>query len=134
MFPRFCRACLIFALVTSVGLHWAVLQSAAWVTMMVTYSKDATVVEALEKTFDGEHPCPLCKVVEKGAAADGKNDDESGKNRQEAGSKIQKIDLMLAAADAVVTPPPGGADFPPFTQRPVSLTEDVRTPPPRCGA
>lgn len=130
MLPRLCRACLILALVTSVGLHWALLQSAAWVSMVVAYSKDATVVEALEKTFDGEHPCSLCKMVEKGAATDSDTD----KDRKEPAPKIQKMDFMLVSIDAVVMPPPGEPDFAPFTQRLLSQAAEVQTPPPRCGA
>lgn len=132
MLPRLCRACLILALVTSVGLHWAVLQSAAWVSMMVSYSKNATVVEALEKTFDGEHPCSLCKMVEKGTSTDYSGNQD--KSRQEAASKIHKIDFMLTTADAVAMPPPGKPDFAPFTQPLISRTADVQTPPPRCEA
>ena len=57
---------LVATLSCSLGLHWAILQSAAWVGMAVSYSKSAPLKEALVKTFDGEHPCKLCKVVSAG--------------------------------------------------------------------
>ena len=31
--------------------------------MLVGYSKGTSFSEAAKKTFDGEHPCSLCKVV-----------------------------------------------------------------------
>lgn len=61
------RCLLVAALMTSIGLHWAVLQSAAWVGMAVAYSVErGSVVQGLSDTFDGEHPCPLCQAVSEG--------------------------------------------------------------------
>ena len=61
------RCLLVAALMTSIGLHWAVLQSAAWVGMAVAYSVECgSVVQGLSDTFDGEHPCPLCQAVSEG--------------------------------------------------------------------
>ncbi len=59
---------LIAVLVVSLtlGLHWAALQSVAWVSMFVRYSQQATFQEALVWTFDGQHPCALCELVEDG--------------------------------------------------------------------
>ena len=54
---------LVLALASSIGLHWAFLQIVAWAGMVVTYSQSATVSEAVVKTFDGKHPCKLCKEI-----------------------------------------------------------------------
>lgn len=64
----------VLALTLSLGAHWALLQSMAWVGMLVTYSQDATVGEALTKTFDGEHPCQLCHFVREGRKAESKHE------------------------------------------------------------
>lgn len=56
----------VLLLVLSLGLHWAALQTVAWAGMIVAYAKDASVREAISKTFDGRHPCPLCKAIERG--------------------------------------------------------------------
>ena len=48
-----------------VGGHWALVQTLAWGTMMVNFSKQGSVREAVAKTFDGEHPCALCKKISK---------------------------------------------------------------------
>lgn len=130
MLQRICRACIILALVTSIGLHWAVIQSAAWVTMVVSYSKTTTVVKALENTFDGEHPCALCKAVQKGAASD----DENEKSKQEASAKIKKLDRLLAKAELLTPPSQGDVDFQPFSQSAVSRSIEPHVPPPRFAA
>ncbi len=70
MFHRFARILVLLAAVQILGGHWAVLQSVAWVKMVVDYSQTDTVTVALEKTFDGAHPCNLCNVVSKGRAAE----------------------------------------------------------------
>jgi len=66
---KFPQMALVVALCFSVGLHWGVVQTAAWVGMVLTYSSGAGFVEAVERTFDGNHPCKICKVVEKGKKA-----------------------------------------------------------------
>lgn len=53
-------------LVLSLGLHWAALQTVAWTGMIVAYTQEAGVRQGLAMTFDGAHPCPLCKAIEKG--------------------------------------------------------------------
>jgi hypothetical protein len=57
------RHLLIAALLLTMGGHQAVLQTVAWGNMLREYSKGSSVTEAAKKTFDGEHPCHLCKVV-----------------------------------------------------------------------
>ncbi len=39
------------------------LQTFAWGNMLRNFSRTASLTEAAKKTFDGEHPCALCKVV-----------------------------------------------------------------------
>jgi hypothetical protein len=51
------------AMFSIAGGHWAVLQTVAWAQMLRDYSKDATVAEAVEKTFSGEAPCSMCKQI-----------------------------------------------------------------------
>ena len=54
------------ALLAATGGHWMVLQSVAWSAMLVQYSRNANLVSAVEQTFDGKHPCPLCKKIAQG--------------------------------------------------------------------
>jgi hypothetical protein len=50
------------------GGHWLVLQTTAWVQMVVQYSSSDGFEAAFSKTFDGQHPCELCnKIAQKKA-------------------------------------------------------------------
>ena len=59
------RLVLLLVAALSLGLHYAVVQVVGWVNMTVEYSQTAPLSEALVMTFDGKHPCELCKLVEK---------------------------------------------------------------------
>lgn len=50
----------------SLGFQWTLLQSVAWTVMLLDRSAEMGWVQAMETTFDGHHPCALCKVVRKG--------------------------------------------------------------------
>ncbi len=58
------RLALLLAVAISMGLHYAVVQVVGWVNMTVEYSRTVPISEALVMTFDGKHPCELCKLVE----------------------------------------------------------------------
>lgn len=85
---RVLHRCLLVTLLTlSVGFHWAFLQSLAWTGMVVRYSQGTSLSEALRKTFDGQHPCSICRLVEEGRSHES----------QPAVLKVEsKIELALA--------------------------------------
>jgi hypothetical protein len=64
----------IFALCCAIGLQWLALQSIAWTTMVVDYSRNASLCQAIARTLDGAHPCSLCKIVNRGKTAQNKSD------------------------------------------------------------
>lgn len=47
------------------NLHLPLLQAVAWTGMLVKYSQNVSFVDAVEMTFDGDHPCPMCKAIKK---------------------------------------------------------------------
>lgn len=57
------RLSLVVFTALSVGLHWNMVQMIGWVSMTVEYSQTAPLADALAMTFDGKHPCKLCKLV-----------------------------------------------------------------------
>ena len=59
-------ALMLAALLQICGGHWLAMQSLAWTEMLVVYSRDAQLTEAVAKTFDGQHPCALCETIEQG--------------------------------------------------------------------
>ena len=60
------------SLTVLLGAHWLLLQSVAWVGMIITYSQTSTLSEAISMTFDGEHPCRMCIAVKEGKKAESK--------------------------------------------------------------
>ncbi|MBM3835584.1 MAG: hypothetical protein FJ403_20395 [Verrucomicrobia bacterium] len=73
-------------LIFSIGGHWAVLQSGAWVGMFINFSQHDPVSEALVKTFDGNHPCRVCDFVAEGKKSEKKEGPQAVK---------MKIDFFL---------------------------------------
>lgn len=87
---------MVLVLVCATGGHWVVLQSAAWAGMILSYSQTDSLSVALEKTFSGQHPCKLCKVVEEGKKSE----------RQQQFLKLEtKLDLFCARRPLGVAPP-----------------------------
>lgn len=68
------RGLTIFALCCAIGLHWLTLQSIAWTSMIIDYSKRGTLCHAIAQTFDGAHPCSLCRVINKANSTEKKSD------------------------------------------------------------
>jgi hypothetical protein len=60
----FGRIIAVIAMLNIGGGQWLVLQSVAWSGMLIRYSEDASLAEAVAKTFDGQHPCNLCKGIQ----------------------------------------------------------------------
>ena len=110
-------------LVITIGGHWAVLQSAAWAGMLVSYSRAATVQEAWSKTFDGQHPCKLCRIVKTGQAQEKKQDLV----------KVEiKLESTLAANGMLFLPPKPGPFFRLKTERALIRADAPLLPPPRA--
>jgi hypothetical protein len=87
---------MVLALAGTIGLHWALLQSVAWMGMVVAYSQDASFTEALVKTFDGKHPCSLCKEIARSQQSEKKSDFQL---------EMKKFEFSHAATSFVFSPP-----------------------------
>ncbi|MST94327.1 MAG: hypothetical protein EXS33_03470 [Pedosphaera sp.] len=72
MLARLSKWMIVLSLVLATGGHWALLQSVAWARMTVRFSQTARLTVALQKTFDGEHPCQLCQFVAEGKKSEQK--------------------------------------------------------------
>ncbi|PYL27334.1 MAG: hypothetical protein DMF45_12525 [Verrucomicrobia bacterium] len=72
------------------------LQSVAWTTMLIEYTKSAPLCRAILQTFDGAHPCSLCHIVNKGKASEEKPDVQS---------PTLKIDIICFARPIWLLPP-----------------------------
>lgn len=85
-------------LVLSLGLHWALLQSVAWTGMLIRFSAQGSFMDAVAMTFDGEHPCSLCKVVTQGRAGEKQQAQRLAKSdsKLDCGLIWQQTDLLFA--------------------------------------
>ena len=50
---------------SSLGGYQVAFQGVAWAKMIAQYSRTDAPVQALKKTFDGKHPCSVCKRISK---------------------------------------------------------------------
>lgn len=69
LFRRVACALMGLSLFLVAGGHLALLQGIAWTTMVHDFSRAGSLGQALEKTFDGKHLCPLCKKIAMAHAA-----------------------------------------------------------------
>jgi hypothetical protein len=65
---------LVLALAAMLGAHWAALQTVAWTTMLADNLRSNSFQVAAEKTFDGKHPCCLCKAIAAGKQSERKTE------------------------------------------------------------
>ena len=122
MLAKLTRLAVVVTLLCTVGAHWTILQSVAWMRMAVAFSQDASLGEALVKTFDGKHPCDLCKLVQQGKRSE---------QRQDSQKSQSKIDVFLVSgqestAAPVVEPLPRLSD-----RLPDLSSQPPPSPPPR---
>lgn len=55
---------LLFGCLHLVGGPHSILQVYAWASMIVDYSQESTLSQAVTDTFSGEKPCSMCKKIE----------------------------------------------------------------------
>ncbi|MCC6235603.1 MAG: hypothetical protein IT580_23405 [Verrucomicrobiales bacterium] len=109
------------------------LQGVAWTGMLVTYSRDASLAEAVSRTLDGEHPCALCRAVSRGRALE--RERTSAREPQGGGGTLvtPRLESVLADLEDAVPPAPdlaGPGSYPPVS-RASSRVDSPPVPPPR---
>ena len=111
-------------LVCAIGGHWALLQSVAWMGMLVNYTHNSSFVEAVEKTFDGKHPCAICKAVKEGKKCE----------QSQTLVKLEtKIDFWLAVGPGKIYLNATFAIIPSLLPSAPVRNESPPTPPPRLA-
>lgn len=124
MFKRLSHAILIFTVILTVFGQWGVLQSLAWTSMLVNNLHSCSLEAAVARTFDGRHPCCLCKAI----AAH-----KQSEQKKDVSQPLQKLEFpplktecrLIAPAPCRNFPPPGGLAAAPVAKPP--------TPPPRSA-
>ncbi len=122
MIAGLARFALIGALSLAIGLHWFFLQSIAWTGMLVKYSAQSSLSEAVARTFDGEHPCSLCHIVQQGKASEKKTSFQP---------VTPKFHLFLVVAAARSRPAAARFDYVSWRVAFPARLDSPPTPPPR---
>jgi hypothetical protein len=110
----------------SLGMHWALLQGIAWTGMLISFAREGAMIEAVEKTFDGQHACALCLKVKEGR-------DSDEKQPQQAGQSLKKLEAVLVAGVKLIVPAAEEMSFAVVREQSVSRNETPEMPPPRRG-
>jgi hypothetical protein len=74
VFKRPGKIFLVIALAAMLGAHWTLLQTVAWTTMLADNLRSNSFQVAAEKTFDGNHPCDICKAIAAGKQSEKKTE------------------------------------------------------------
>jgi hypothetical protein len=96
VFVRLGKFLVILALIATTGLHWAALQSVAWTTMLADNLHSGSFCDAVTKTFDGQHPCCLCKAIAAG---------KQSEKKTEFSFQSQKLEFPPLAEKKNLVPP-----------------------------
>jgi hypothetical protein len=122
VFARLTRITAVFALIGTLSAHWLVLQTVAWTAMIADQLQSTSVSQALANTFDGNHPCALCKTIATGKQSERKAEFPGRMPKLECPAVCQPV-VWIAPARPFVPPPADTfADL---------LPQSPPTPPPR---
>lgn len=125
---RIARLLIVAALMVSIGLPWAALQSVAWIGMAVTYTVEkGSVLEGLSDTFDGEHPCPLCHAVSSGQEKEKKQQQDNGISLK------KKLEMLPVSHLQLWHPKMPPCEYEWLDQIKDELASAPPVPPPRLG-
>ncbi len=114
---------LIFVLVAGTGAHWGALQSVAWTRMLAENLRTASFADAVMRTFDGQHPCSLCKVI---ASA------KKSEKCMEFPQPVIKLEFPLTTRSLLLVAPTRFQLVPIGNEFVESLSRQPPTPPPRA--
>lgn len=113
---------MIVAVLTATGTHWLALQSVAWTAMLAENLESHSWHEAVQRTFDGKHPCCLCKEIANGKQSEKKSDTQF---------ELKKLDYSYSRFEFVFCPPSGFYEVPVSNDAATLLTREPSVPPPR---
>src|SRR5579862_8138180 len=113
---------MIVAVLSATGTHWLAFQSVAWTTMLAEHLQTSSFTQALRCTFDGKHPCCLCKEIAK---------DKQSEKKSDVQFELKKLDLSLTDFEIAFCPPSAFYELHAANDSAASLTRAPSVPPPR---
>ena len=105
------------------GGHWAILQAGAWAGMVVSYSQQSGLMAGVSQTFDGGHPCPICKAIQDG---------QKGEQKKSPllTSELKK-DYLATWNQFQICRQWSEVAYPAFAERLLGIATEPAVPPPR---
>jgi hypothetical protein len=100
------------------------LQSVAWATMLASNARTQCLSDAITKTFDGRHPCPLCRQIAQSRQSEKKSD---------AQLELKRLEYSLDSTVFVICPPDHFFLAGECSSSAPLLTESPPAPPPRVA-
>ncbi|HEV2328419.1 MAG TPA: hypothetical protein VGY56_06485 [Verrucomicrobiae bacterium] len=121
MLLRLGKLVVVCALVATLSAHWALLQTVAWTSMLAGNLQSCSFHDAVARTFDGRHPCPLCKAIAAGQKSEQKNQINFGQQKLEF-PPVEKRLVLIAPSPVEISSPDTFA---------AATSQKPPTPPPR---
>ena len=116
------HALMILAVLAATGAHWWVLQSVAWTTMLAENLQTSSWELAVTRTFDGKHPCCLCKQI-----ANGKQSEKKADFQLEA----RQLEFSYTSPEFVFCPPANFHEVSATDETAAVLAHAPPVPPPK---
>jgi len=117
------NALLILVLLAATGAHWGALQSVAWTRMLAENLRTSSLADAVSRTFDGQHPCSLCKVI---ASA------KKSEKKTEFPQPLTKLEFPLTAQSLLLVAPTRFQLVPIGNEFVEAISQPPPQPPPRA--
>ena len=121
MFARLGQIYVTVLLVVVLGGQWALFQTMAWTTMLATNLQSNSLDAAVSMTFDGKHPCSLCRAIAAGKQSEKKN----------TATPNQRFDGLLPRQNFTLIAPSRLKLVPQLDASSGSIPREPPTPPPR---
>lgn len=113
---------MIVAILMATGTHWLAFQSFAWTTMLAENLQSSSLSSAIQRTFDGKHPCCLCKEIAK---------DKQSEKKSDVQVELKKLDYSHNRSQFVFCGPSHFYEVRTAEDSAVSVTQLPALPPPK---
>ncbi len=122
VFRKLGQVLMIVAVLSATGTHWLAFQSVAWTAMLAENLQDSSFERALQRTFDGKHPCCLCKEIAK---------DKQLEKKSDVQNELKKLDFSHSHFAFVFCAPSHFYEVRSANNTALSLAEPPSLPPPK---
>jgi len=113
---------MIVAVLAATGTHWLALQSVAWTTMLAGNLQTASWHRAVQRTFDGKHPCCLCREIAK---------DQQSEKKSDVQADLKRLDYSYSSFEFVFCAPSSFYEVRAANDAAISFIQPPSLPPPK---